>query len=191
MAAPHVTGLAALYLAHHPIFKGPLRERNTQRVAALFNMIKSSTSPYQFGVERTGAGVPTLHGLIQAIMAAEQQPVAATAPSFAQGAAAAVVPPPMAGIPPSPYALGSQLGAVLGGIIGNILGNTAAGAQFSQPLGGLAPFQPGVPTTAPQSAAPGITPSFPTPPQGMQPQANPMYGILGNQQSGRWWYPWI
>jgi subtilisin len=63
MAAPHVTGLAALLLAHHPTFLGPLRPRNQQRVAALFNTIRSMCVPYGFGPLRAGAGLPRLHGL--------------------------------------------------------------------------------------------------------------------------------
>jgi subtilisin len=63
MAAPHVTGLAALLLAHHPAFLGPLRPRNQQRVAALFNTIRSMCVPYGFGPLRAGAGLPRLHGL--------------------------------------------------------------------------------------------------------------------------------
>jgi hypothetical protein len=63
MAVPHVTGLAALLLAHHPAFQGPLRPRNQQRVAALFNTIRSLCVPYGFGPLRAGAGLPRLHGL--------------------------------------------------------------------------------------------------------------------------------
>ena len=63
MAAPHVTGLAALLLAHHPTFQGPLRARTQQRVVALFTMIRSLCVPYAFGPQRTGAGLPRLHGV--------------------------------------------------------------------------------------------------------------------------------
>src|SRR5215813_6599879 len=64
-AAPHVTGLAALLLAHHPLFQGPLRSKSQQRVAALFNMIRSLCVPYGFGAERVGAGLPRLYGIEQ------------------------------------------------------------------------------------------------------------------------------
>lgn len=63
VAAPHVTGLAALLLAHHPVFQGPLRARSQLRVAALFNMIRRLCTPYGFGAPRAGAGLPRLHGL--------------------------------------------------------------------------------------------------------------------------------
>src|SRR5262249_2618582 len=62
-AAPRVTGRAALLLAHHPAFQGPLEARTQQRVAALFTMIRSTCVPYGFGPGRVGAGIPRLHGL--------------------------------------------------------------------------------------------------------------------------------
>jgi subtilisin len=59
MAAPHVTGLAALVLAHHPDFQGPYRARNAQRVERLFQILKQSTQPLNLGdPHRTGAGLP-------------------------------------------------------------------------------------------------------------------------------------
>jgi len=63
VATPHVTGLAALLLGHHPVFRGPLRARNQLRVATLFNMIRRLCTPYGFGAQRAGAGLPRLHGL--------------------------------------------------------------------------------------------------------------------------------
>jgi subtilisin family serine protease len=59
MAAPHVTGLAALILAHHPSFQGPFRQRNAQRVEQLFQVIKMSARPVNLGdPNRTGSGLP-------------------------------------------------------------------------------------------------------------------------------------
>jgi subtilisin len=72
-AAPHVTGLAALLLAHHPAFQGPLRFRSQQRVAALYSMIRWLCVPYGFGAERTGAGLPRLHGVEQVLQPSPQQ----------------------------------------------------------------------------------------------------------------------
>jgi subtilisin len=61
MAAPHVTGLAAILLAHHPVFKSGLgKERSAARVDALFELIKQNSAVLPFGADRTGAGVPTL-----------------------------------------------------------------------------------------------------------------------------------
>jgi subtilisin family serine protease len=59
MAAPHVTGLAALVLAHHADFQGPFRARNAQRVERLFQILKQSAQPLNLGdARRTGAGLP-------------------------------------------------------------------------------------------------------------------------------------
>ena len=59
MAAPHVTGLAALVLAHHPDFAGPFKARNVQRVQRLFQILKASARPIGLGdPRRTGYGIP-------------------------------------------------------------------------------------------------------------------------------------
>jgi subtilisin family serine protease len=60
-AAAHVTGLAALVLAHHPLFQeGALSERSEQRVHALFELIRASAVPRVPDPQRGGAGVPDL-----------------------------------------------------------------------------------------------------------------------------------
>src|SRR5262249_22707858 len=59
VAAPHVTGLAALILAHHPDFQGPYKARNAQRVERLFRILKQSAQPLHLGGRhRVGAGLP-------------------------------------------------------------------------------------------------------------------------------------
>src|SRR5258708_36937684 len=59
MAAAHVTGLAALVLAHHPDFQGPFRARNSDRVDRLFQILKASAQPVSVGdPRRTGFGLP-------------------------------------------------------------------------------------------------------------------------------------
>ncbi|MGJ4932157.1 S8 family serine peptidase [Bradyrhizobium sp. HKCCYLS2038] len=59
MATPHVTGLAALVLAHHPDFKGPFAARDANRVERLFKILKETSTPLQFGdPNRSGAGLP-------------------------------------------------------------------------------------------------------------------------------------
>jgi subtilisin family serine protease len=59
MAAPHVTGLAALVLAHHPDFKGAFQNRDDRRVERLFKILKDTSTPLQFGdPNRSGAGLP-------------------------------------------------------------------------------------------------------------------------------------
>ncbi|QOY93098.1 S8 family serine peptidase [Massilia sp. UMI-21] len=45
MAAPHVTGLAALVLAHRPEFQGVLRARSAERVERLFQVLRLSARP--------------------------------------------------------------------------------------------------------------------------------------------------
>jgi subtilisin family serine protease len=59
MATPHVTGLAALVLAHHPDFKGAFQNRDGRRVERLFQILKETSTPLQFGdPNRSGAGLP-------------------------------------------------------------------------------------------------------------------------------------
>lgn len=59
MAAPHVTGLAALILAHHADFQGPYTTRNAPRVERLFYILKQSAQPLHLGdPNRVGAGLP-------------------------------------------------------------------------------------------------------------------------------------
>ncbi|GLS26471.1 S8 family peptidase [Marinibactrum halimedae] len=60
MSAPHITGLAGLLLAHHPIFKNECKARDYNRVRALFNMLCETSCPLQFGSERSGFGLPNL-----------------------------------------------------------------------------------------------------------------------------------
>lgn len=59
MAASHVTGLAALVLAHVPDFQGPFRARNADRVERLFQILRASARPVNVGdPRRTGFGIP-------------------------------------------------------------------------------------------------------------------------------------
>ncbi|MGW0844570.1 S8 family serine peptidase [Streptomyces sp. NPDC002787] len=59
MAAPHVTSLAALVLAHHPDFRERFAVRNEARVEHLFQILRSSCDPLEFGdPRRSGAGLP-------------------------------------------------------------------------------------------------------------------------------------
>lgn len=62
VATPHVTGLAAILLAHHPAFKSGLgKERSAARVEILFELIKQNATALPFlDAGRTGAGLPTL-----------------------------------------------------------------------------------------------------------------------------------
>jgi subtilisin family serine protease len=59
VAAAHVSGLAALLLAHHPDFAGPLRARTAARVERLFDLLRRTARPLPVGdIRRTGAGLP-------------------------------------------------------------------------------------------------------------------------------------
>jgi subtilisin len=60
-AAAHVSGFAALLLAHHPWFKdGSLRMRSERRVQALFELVQGSALARFPDPQRGGAGVPDL-----------------------------------------------------------------------------------------------------------------------------------
>jgi subtilisin family serine protease len=59
MAAPHVSGLAALVLAHHPDFQSAFKARGPERVERLFQVIKMSARRVSLGdSSRTGYGLP-------------------------------------------------------------------------------------------------------------------------------------
>ncbi|MEY4579762.1 MAG: hypothetical protein RL701_4465 [Pseudomonadota bacterium] len=59
VAASHITGLAALILAHHPDFKERFSARNAHRVERLFDILRQSARPIHVGdLRRVGAGLP-------------------------------------------------------------------------------------------------------------------------------------
>jgi len=60
MATPHITGLAALALAHHPDFQNPqYKARGAERVERLFQIIRASARRVSLGdPSRTGFGMP-------------------------------------------------------------------------------------------------------------------------------------
>ena len=84
MAAPHVTGLAALLLAHHPDFQGRWKASSAERVEHLFDLIRGSARPLDLGdPHRVG------HGLPDAVRAFDPSAAPAVAtPASASGAAA-------------------------------------------------------------------------------------------------------
>lgn len=59
IAAAHITGLAALVLAHHSDFREAFRGRDGARVDRLFSLLRASCSPVLVDdPRRTGAGLP-------------------------------------------------------------------------------------------------------------------------------------
>ena len=147
MAAPHITGLAALLLAHHPLFKSdPLNRRNGQRVRVAVDLMKSSCAPMNFGPGRTGAGMPTLDPLIQAMRATTNRPTAASPTATPSEPGGESFSQPQATVQD---ALNNQLGALRGGLGGVALGQGQLGTQFGN-AGNFFPFQAG-PQLIPQS----------------------------------------
>jgi hypothetical protein len=58
MATPHVTGLAALLTAHHPLLQS--KTRNKERVATLTGLLSMQSRKMKLDNERMGAGIPLL-----------------------------------------------------------------------------------------------------------------------------------
>jgi subtilisin len=104
MAAPHITGLAALVLAHHPDFRTVYRERNADRVDRLFQIIRMSARRVNLGdASRTGFGLPDV------LLAVGLQPMAGAMAST--GTAASM---------PQSAAIGGLIGS-MGGVGGSHL----------------------------------------------------------------------
>ena len=131
-ATPHVTGLAAILLAHHPAFRGPLQVRSPQRVAALFNLIRWLCVPYGFGADRAGAGLPRLHGLEQ-LLQPSQQP-GGQAPSTGNGQAKAVA--GASGVPPG-VGYGHAIGGAVAPMMATTLAAPFAASVFASQEGGI------------------------------------------------------
>lgn len=81
MAAPHITGMAALVLAHHPDFKGPFQARNAQRVERLFQIMKASATPLPIADStRVGVGMPNVARAL-GMQVGQPRPLAETQPA--------------------------------------------------------------------------------------------------------------
>jgi subtilisin len=74
MAAPHITGLAALMLAHRPDFQGQGRLRSAERVERLFQLIRlSARRVSQAAPARVGYGLPDALVALGLAVGANQQ----------------------------------------------------------------------------------------------------------------------
>jgi hypothetical protein len=82
MAAPHITGMAALLLAHHPAFRSQFVARDINRVRAAFSLLQSLCTGYAFGADRAGSGLPKLDAVISTLV---QSVAAGAQPTASQG----------------------------------------------------------------------------------------------------------
>jgi subtilisin len=79
-AGAHITGLAALILAHHPSFGSTVfSQRNAARVDELFRNISASARPLDLGdPSRTGAGLPDAQRALTVSQAVPAGPITLT-----------------------------------------------------------------------------------------------------------------
>lgn len=107
IAAAHVVGLAALILAHHPLFQGPLKGRSEQRVSTLFGLLRASAVMYVSDPLRSGAGVPNLQrvpGLFGEFSSmADLGPFSTMAPGMTPGMAMGTMPGIVEPFPSGPF----------------------------------------------------------------------------------------
>ena len=84
MATPHVTGLGALLLAHHPLLRDASQARSEQRVAQLFAILANAGVRFLGDPTREGAGLPDLQSSgLAGVAQASAQPAAAPPGAFA------------------------------------------------------------------------------------------------------------
>lgn len=112
MAAPHITGLAALALAHHPDFQSQYKGRNGERVERLFQLIRMSAHKVSLGDQsRTGFGLPDVLTAV-GLQPQSGQPAVTPQSVAPQGLMSALMAAPGYGM------LGGGLGSGLGGGLG-------------------------------------------------------------------------
>lgn len=108
MAAPHITGLAALVLAHHPDFQSAFKAKSVERVERLFQIIRMSARRVNLGdPSRTGFGLPDV------LVAVGLQPQASMP---ATGAGAMPAAPQSVAMANLSTPVGSTIGGAIGGM---------------------------------------------------------------------------
>lgn len=151
MAAPHITGLAALVLAHHPEFQAAFRTRSAERVERLFQIIKASARRVNVGdPSRTGfglpdvlvavglqtqAGVPMMHGFGVAPQIAMGGLLGSQLGGRAQPAAFGG-----AGLSPTAYAEQAQPQQLAQQWFGDLSGQLGQQPMGAQMMSGIEPF---------------------------------------------------
>jgi len=125
MATPHITGMGALLLAHHPLLRDGQLARNEQRVAQLFALLASSCMRFLGDQTREGAGLPDLQrvaGLAPqaagTVQTASAGPLGVVSPATVQqlfgnslfGIPVNAMPAATAGFPPLGFTNGFQAG---------------------------------------------------------------------------------
>ncbi len=138
MAAPFVTGLAALVLAHHPDFQGPYKSRNAARVDRLFQLLMQGSRPLALGdptatAPRVGAGLASVAAVTLQPQAA--LPLGAIAPAWS---APRLTPAaaPAAALQSSALSQ-SDLVNIIGGVVAAVM-QSMSGQGAGQPAAGLA-----------------------------------------------------
>jgi len=123
MAAPHVTGLAALVLAHRPEFQSMSLPRSPERVERLFQVLRMSARPVTLSdPTRIGYGLPDA-------LVALGLPVAQPGMAWQSAAAGFGIPAGMFGAPPGD---GARLGMGAPG-----LGGAGQAGAMQYPFGGV------------------------------------------------------
>ena len=146
MAAPHITGLAALVLAHHPQFQGAFKLRSAERVERLFQVMRASAQRVSMAdPSRIGVGLP------DALVAVGLQPSLATQGMGAAGGVIGGFMRQNMEHPPGTYQPIGGLAGLLGGLL-PIQQQYMNPPLIRFPLPGQngIPFMPGYPSGYPQ-----------------------------------------
>lgn len=86
MAAPAVTGLLAMVLAHHPEFAGRPVVRDASRIDRLFKLVAQAAAPLAMAPQKVGAGLPrVLSSPARATESATMAPLQAMVEQLSQG----------------------------------------------------------------------------------------------------------